>query len=94
MGIHLRREVLDLFTYLTLFLSVGRNLTVSSPTQPTLLDRSPIIAYHIVANDLQRSGPLTIWEMSLLRSLAKKWGRIPEYTVLVLTPYREALKRL
>ena len=63
-------------------------------TSPILVQRSPMAAYHIFVKNMQRSGHLTIWEMTLLRRLAKKWGWIPEHTFLVHTPYKEALKRL
>ena len=93
-GITFQIEVFEWFNLLKPLFAAKQNHKVSSVKSPILVERSPMAAYHIFAKDMQRSGHVTIWEISILRRLTKKWGWIPEHTFFAHTSYKVALMRL
>ena len=94
-GFTFQIEVLEWFTHLRTLLSRRPRCWTWKPSNTlVLVERSPMATYHIFAKNMRMQGHMTAWEMNLLQRLLVPCGWIPEHTLMVWTPYKEAGKRI
>ena len=60
----------------------------------SIVERSPWAGYYVFSTNLHANGLLPTRALRLLHEVASVWGWIPDITLYVDTPWREALERV